>query len=362
MRNAIRYVFLVVLLCCLGIGASRPSAAQGLPPVREQRAPSLVFNPDPEIRDFMAVWSEDRGKNADLFAKRLFNSGLPHGGPEKAGSQVIRTEGKPEVDAHGPRVDPSIVYNDITKEYVVVYSQFVDEDEGWNLFAVRMSVAGFAVGRPRQIVGGIGDQQRPDVAIVDTGGESEGDMIVVYDDNTRDVDEIWALRLRSNGYPLGKPYLLVKEPNVNASDPTTNGNAVAWVDDRAGQNDIWSLNLRNGKPNGKARWLVGDDFADDFAPRYGSGGLIWNTYDATTGTDIRGAQVYQENNRARGPTFGVLVPVADQAWPDAATNADGQSVVLFSDNRSGRFNLYAIRIVNFRLIGHEFPVVLDKTP
>ena len=83
---------------------------------------------------------------------------------------------------------------------------------------------------------------------------------------------------------------------------------------------------------------------------------------ATTGTDIRGAQVYDENNRTRGPSFGVLVPVADQAWPDAATNADGQSVVLFSDNRSGRFNLYAIRIVNFRLIGHEFPVLLNKTP
>ena len=362
MRIAIRFITLLILLVCLGIGAARPSAAQTLPPVREQRAPSLVFNPHPEIQDFMAVWSEDRGKNADLFAKRLFNSGLPKGGPEKQGSQIIRTEGKPDADDHGPRVDPSIVYNSITEEHLVVYSQFVDEDEGWNLFAVRVSAAGFAVGRPREIVGGVGDQQRPDVALVNTGGQSEGDMLVVYDDNTRAVDEVWAIRMRSNGFPLGKPYVLVREPNVNASDPTTNGSAVSWVDDRAGQNDIWVQPLRNGKPLGMARFLVGDEFADDFAPRYGSGGLIWNTYDATTGTDIRGAQVYDENNRTRGPSFGVLVPVADQAWPDAATNADGQSVVLFSDNRSGRFNLYAIRIVNFRLIGHEFPVLLNKTP
>ena len=95
-----------------------------------------------------------RQKNAKLFAKRLFNSGLPKGGPEKQGSQIIRTEGKPDADDHGPRVDPSIVYNSITEEHLVVYSQFVDEDEGWNLFAVRVSAAGFAVGRPREIVGG----------------------------------------------------------------------------------------------------------------------------------------------------------------------------------------------------------------
>lgn len=361
MRNALRLLGLTAALAWMAGLSARPSVAQ-VPAVREQRAPSLVFNPHPEIRDFMAVWSEDRGKGADLFSKRLFNSGLPHGGPEKQGTQVVRTEGKPEVDQHGPRVDPSLLYNGVTEEYVAVYAEFVDEDEGWNLFAVRMSPAGFAIGRPRLIVGGVGDQQRPDVALVNTGGESEGEMIVVYDDNTRDVDEVWALRLRANTIPLGKPYALVQEANVNASDPTTNGSAVAWVDDRAGQSDIWVQPLRNGKPNGMARFLVGDDFADDFNPRYGSGGVIWNTYSATTGTDIRGAQVYDENNRTRGPSFGVLVPVADQAWPDAATNADGQSIVLFSDNRSGRFNLYGIRIVNFRLIGHEFPVVLDRRP
>lgn len=361
MRNALRLFSLTAALAGMAALAARPSVAQG-PSVREQRAPSLVFNPHPEIRDFMAVWSEDRGKGSDIFAKRLFHSGLPHGGPEKQGVQVVRTEGKPEADKHGPRVDPSLLYNNVTEEYIAIYAEFVDEEEGWNLFALRMSASGFAIGRPRQIVGGVGDQQRPDVALVNTGGESEGEMIVVYDDNTRDVDEVWAQRLRANTIPVGKPYELVTEANVNASDPTTNGSAVAWVDDRAGQSDIWVLPLRNGKPNGMARYLVGDDFADDFNPRYGSGGVIWNTYSATTGTDIRGAQVYDENNRTRGPSFGVLVPVADQAWPDAATNSDGQSIVLFSDNRSGRFNIYGIRIVNFRLIGHEFPVVLDRRP
>lgn len=185
----------------------------------------------------------------------------------------------------------------------------MDDDEGWNLFAVCMSPAGFAVGRPREIVGGVGDQQRPDVALVDTGGEADGEMIVVYDDNSRDVDEVWSLRVRSNGIPLGKPYALVKEPNVNASDPTTNGSAVAWVDDRAGQNDIWVQPLRNGKPLGKARFLVGDEFADHFALRYGSGARIPGTPMTPPPARTSAAPRYTTRTAAPVPTFGVLVPL-----------------------------------------------------
>ena len=80
-----------------------------------------------------------------------------------------------------------------------------------------------------------------------------------------------------------------------------------------------------------------------------------------SGADIRGAQIYA-NNTTRGPSVGILVPAADQSWPDGGVGTDGdksRSVVVFSDNRSGEYDLYAVRTTNFRLQGQEFPLMLD---
>lgn len=357
----IRSIVLAVILSGVGMLWQPAESRAQTPP--EQKMPAVAYNSNREIQSFQLVWVEDRGKGPDLYGKRLFNNGLPQGGPTKQGIQIIRPEIGNRSQDPGPRSDPSIEYNAQTEEYLLVYSEYTGEEEGWNIFSVRVSAAGYAIGRPREIVGGPGDQQRPDVAVLidanDRSNQNNRDYLVVYDDNTRDVDEIWALRLRNNNIPRAQPYLLAREPNANASDPTTNGSVVAWVDDRDGQTDIWTLRLRSGKPNGNPYRLAGDDFADDFAPRYGQGGLVWNTYDAATGTDIRGVQVYN-NNRTRGRAIGILVPVADQSWPDSAGGAGAQSITVYSDNRSGRYNLYAVRTSNFRRQGREFPVLLDR--
>ncbi len=364
MRNrGPRAILLIAGLLIAGIlaaASSQPAAAQLPPP--EQRNPAVAYNSHPEQQNFLVVWVEDRGRGPDIYGKRLFNNGLPMGGPSKGGIQVIRTEIGSRDEA-GPRADPALVYNPATEEYVMVFSEYTGREEGWNLFSVRISPAGYAIGRPREMVGGPGDQQRPDIDLIDQPNveAQRRNYLVVFDDNSRDVDEIWSVQLRSNNIALGQPDLLFSDPSFNASDPTTNGSSVAWVDDRDGQTDIWTIRLRNGLPNGEAYRLAGDGFADDYNPRYGQGGLVWNSYDAATGEDIVGVQVYP-NNRTRGSSIGILVPVADQAWPDSAGGSGASAIAVYADNRSGRFNLYGIRTSNFRRQGREFPIMLDLEP
>ncbi|MFN2114488.1 MAG: hypothetical protein ACK2T6_02165 [Anaerolineae bacterium] len=323
------------------------------PAARPQTKPAVAYNSSQGAEGFLVVWVEDVGDGSDIYAKRLFRgNGLPQGGPARGGWQVIRSSSFSGSRDRGPRDDPAIVYNSQQGEYVLVYSEYVGDEDGWDVFAVRVSSAGYSRTKPRLLGGGPGDQQHPDIATVTVSGRLE--YLVVWDDNAQDIDEVWAVRMHSNGIPRGAPYRLFAS-QYNATDPTTNGTAVAWVDDRGGDTDIWGLRLKNGLPNGTPYRLQGTD-NEDFNPRFGEGPLLWNSYNSLTGIDVHGAEVYN-NNTTRGPNVGILVPAADQSWPDAASG-----IMVFADNRSGDFDLYGIRLTNIRSRGREFPILTDYTP
>ncbi len=343
--------FITAVLVGLALWPGPVHAAPG--PAREQLMPAVAYNPHPQIQNFTVVWVEDRGAGPDIYAKRLFNNGLPQGGPATSGWQVIRDNSayQRNLPPPGPRSDPRLVYNGAREEFLMVFAEDGGGSDGWDVYGVRVNTAGYAVGKPRRIAGGPGDQRHPDVAVID-----DGQYLVVWDDNARDVDEVWAQRLQANAIQKGSPYVLVRQPS-NATDPTTNGDLVAWVDDVGGQQDIWAMRLKKELPNGAPYRAGGDGALDDFNPRYGAGGLVWNVYDPGTGNDIVGAAVY-DNGTSRGGSVGILVPAADQSWPDIANN-----VVVFSDNRSGEYDLYGVRLAggtNLRSRGREFPIVVDN--
>lgn len=352
-----------IVFAALGFVATSGPSAHAQSPVREQRTPAAAWMTNPAAANasealdtYFVAWIEDRGAGADVFGRQLFANGLPKGGPEKQGIQVIREtrSGPGSAEPPGERADPDLVWNATNLELVLVYSEFTGDPDGWDIFAVRLSPAGYSKGSPRKIVGGPGDQRRPDIALLSDGSGSSGDdFIVVYDDNTRDLDEVWAVRLRSNTIAKGAPMLLYAGETWNASDPTTNGSVVAWVDDRGADTDIFAIRMRNGLPNGTDYRLAGTE-DDDVNPNFGTGSLVWNTFDPATGDDIVGVQVYS-NARTRGPTLGIVVPAANQSWPVMANE-----LVIWSDDRIGNYDLYALRTVNVRRIGREFPIQVDK--
>lgn len=361
--HAFRAVLVAAVLGLVGASiGSAPAAAQS--GVRDQLTPALTWMTNPEARDptqtidaYLMVWAEDRGSGADLYGKRLFANGLSQGGPTQQGVAVIRDTGRLS-DPPGERSEPDMVYSPQRQEMLLVWSEFTGEPNGWDIFSVRLSTAGYSKSAPKALFEGPGDQRHPDVALIDDDNSAnDGDYMVVWDDNSRDLDEIWGRRVRANGIPKSDPYLIFAGESWNASDPTTSGSVVAWVDDRGdemgGDDDLWAIRLRNGLVSGNDYRIAGSA-DDDFNPNFGSGALVWNTYDAASGTDIQGTQVYA-NERTRGPTIGIVVPAADQSWPVIANG-----LLVFSDNRSGGFDIYAMRTVNIRSRGREFAVHLDR--
>ena len=330
-------------------GAEVMRAAAAIPAA--QSMPALVYDPHPEVLSYLLFWVEDRGGGGDIFAKRLHGNGLPQGGAAHRGWQVIAPRSGD--GSHGPRMDPAAAYNPAQEEFLLVYSESVDDRDGWDIYSLRISPAGYARGAPRKLAGGRGDQRRPDVALLGDASGS-GDYLVVYEDNSRDVDEVWAIRVQANGIARSKPYELVRGGS-DASDPTTSGGAVVWVDNRSGQRDLFLLRLRNGLPSGTATPVTGD-VLEEFNPRFGSDGLVWNVYQPLTGVDVMGVEII-ENSRSRGQG-AILVPAADQLCPDM-----DNGVVVFADNRTGDFDLYAIRAVvrgRARALGHDYEVLTDR--
>jgi hypothetical protein len=328
--------------------ASAPQVGAQTTPTFEQVTPTIAYNGG-DSRDFLLAWVEDRGGGSDIYGKRLFENGLPKGGPDRGGYQLVRDSSGRSDPRPGPRSSPDLVYNSLRAEFLLVFSEMASELDGWDVFAVRLSSAGYSRGNARLVAGGPGDQQHPDVAVIGP----DGDYIIAYDDNSRDIDEVWAVRVRSNGIPNGSPFPL-QQGAANASDPTTNGEVVAWVDDRNGDTDIYAVRIRtNGLPEGTDYRLAATD-DNDTNPNFGAGQLVWNVFDAATGLDIQGAQVYG-NGLVRGGQQGILVPAADQGWPSTANGG----LVVFSDNRTGEYDIYAVRLANGRSRGREFPLVRD---
>lgn len=350
---------LLALATAVLLSAPAPGVeAASSSPAREQRTPTVVFNGD--LDHYLAMWVEDRGMGSNIYAKRLFSNGLPQGGPARGGNGVISNSYPPT----GGRFDPAITYNPDVQEYYLVWSE-AEAGEGQNIMGLRVSSAGFGRGRPRTLVGGPGDQTHPAIAY----NPGEQTYMLVWEDNSRDIDDIWGLRVRSNGIPFGRPLTLVQGQS-NAQDPTVarrgDGFLVAWVDDRDGNSDIYGRRVNaNGLPIGGIQgqeYALAGSLADEFAPSLdpSSGTLVYNVYDPLTGLDVVGVQVYDSGTTRGSRTVGIVVPAADQANPATANNgARRETLVLYSDNRSGEFDLYAVRVRNSRPSGRDYPVLTD---
>lgn len=353
-RNWITAATLCAVLCMVLGARSANAAAQP----REQRSPAIAFNPDQD--HYLAIWCEDRGTGQDIYAKRLFSNGLPQGGAARKGWAVVGGSGA----SAGGRHDPALTYNPAYQEYFLVWSEAAGSS-GHDVFGVRVSSAGFARGTPRVLAGGPGDQTRPAIAY----NPVEQAYLLAWEDNARDIDDVWGMRIRANGIPYGSPLALVKGLS-NAQDPSVarrgDGFLVVWVDDRNGGSDIYGRRLNgNGLPIGGtqgAEYSLAQDLTDEFAPSLdpASGTLVYNVYDPLTGLDIIGLQVYDNGASRTGRQVGIAVPAADQADPAMANNSlRGEALVLYSDNRSGEFDLFGIRVRNSRPAGRDYTVMTD---
>lgn len=354
-------LFLMAAAALVTLLATRqPVRAAGA--ARDQITPAVVYNPDTD--EYLGIWAEDRGAGNDLYFKRLFPNGLPEGGPERGGSPLLR-DADPR-STHGARSAPAVAYNPAQQEFLVAWSELQDGADGSDVWIQRVASTGFARGSARRVAGGPGDQSDP--ALVYNGAREE--YLLVWSDNKRDLDDILGQKIRANGIPFGKAMVLV-QGQTNAQDPTIarrgdDGYTLAWVDDRTGKPTIYGRRINeNGFAIGGAMGMdyplsTGPD--DHTAPALdpANGTLVYNAYNARTGLDVVGLEVYDNGSTRGGRSIGISVPAADQADPAVAVNGRrGEVLVLYADNRPGQFDLYAIRVQNNRPKGKDYPVLLD---
>ena len=111
---------------CLALALCLAAAAPALAaprPARDQLMPTAAHNPLTEST--MLLWVEDRGGGPDIYAKRMFNNGLPKGGPDRGGWQVVRDDSafNRNSEPPGPREDPRLVYNSQREEFLLVFPE-----------------------------------------------------------------------------------------------------------------------------------------------------------------------------------------------------------------------------------------------
>jgi hypothetical protein len=322
--------------------------------------PTLSYHPN---RDEYLLIYNDVTRGSKLLAKSLFTNGLPKGGVNGATWEATRSRSSGfGIDERGMQTDPALYFNSERDEYFLVWAEKRDEVTGFDIYGQRMFSNGRPVGYQVVIYKASGDQQHPDVVF---GADN---YLVVWDDNVRDVDEIYGIRLNVAGNPVGGAFVVVSGES-NAQDPTVgpgerNSFQVAWVDDRNGNRDIYSKQVYitgipapGGRSQDRALVMAAEH---DFDPDITTGFLVWTQARLDSGLDIMGLRVYP-TGLVNGRPIGITARVADQRSPAAASNPQrGETLVVFSDNRSGDFDIFALRLVNDLPRGADYPVVSDR--
>lgn len=308
-----------------GPGLVTPAAAQVAP--RNQTEPDLVFVE--ERREFILVWTEDRGSGSRIYAKRLSANGLPRAGT-KAGSWEA-TRLAPGATP-GEQRWPAIIAG------LLVYSEKPPGAADYDLFAQRLFDNARPNGLPRRIVQEPGDQKYPDVvAISRTRGV---DYLVVWSEDTRDQGDVMGLRLdfalrRSRGpaFPIARGPGTAEDPAVERDPFDAEDLLVMFTDDRNGNRDIFGVRLADsGLPRGgpaAGPFPVIEAPEDDYAPHLLSSLdpssrrpesnllLAWTRDDVADGADVLGRRL-ERNGLPRGAAIKLAAGTGEQSWPAGA--------------------------------------------
>ncbi len=327
----------------------------------DQRDPTIVYNP---YRDeYILIWSEAHGnQGTDLYTKLLFTNGLPKGGFFGPSFRITREA--------GDDVDPAITYNPRRNEYMMVWSAYRDQTNGWDIYGQLIRTNGLPKGRPFEIYVGPGNQTHPAVAF---SGHREDFVAVWTDDRNPDTGrDIFGQTLFTSGLPHGSEAFPVHVAPGDQIDPVIAPNGdrllVLWTDDYPGDRDIrakllFTAGLPIGGPEGGDWGFAGgpgNQESPALAPT--TSVAIWQSdiNAAETGLDLFGVNLFP-NGLPRGRTSGITRVEANQSDPAIAYNPRrDEFIVVWTDDRNESEDIYAILVRQNGLPkGWDYAVVRD---
>jgi hypothetical protein len=284
------------------------------------------------------TWYDDRGGNYDIYAQRVNSTGVPQWAADGAAiSTAANSQYKPTLisDGLGGAI---ITWTDDRSGNYDIYAQRVNSSG-----AVQWTADGAAISTAA-------DSQNEPTLISDGSG---GAIITWYDNRSGNPD-IYAQRVNSSGAvqwtadgaaistASGEQY----EPCLISDG--SGGALITWFDYRSGDWDIYAQRVNSSgivqwTADGVAISVAADEQSYPQIVSDGSGGAIitWQDY-RDGGYDIY-AQRVNSSGAAQWPADGAAISTAsgDQKNPELVSDGSGGAIILWFDNRSGNYDIYA---------------------
>lgn len=284
-------------------------------------------------REYLVVWQRNLGGgNWGIFARRLSSTG------GLLGSEI-------PVDTAGVNWAAAVAYNSNADEYLIVYTYNPISSPDYDVYARRLSGAGTVM--PGYIpvdTAGPTKQSYPSVAYNSINNE----YLVVYqsEKSVGGAYEIRGRRVGAGGSPMGGSFVVAtggpsrRQPDV-AYNPARNQYLAVYAYDYSGtDHDIYGRRLSNSGGLLGSELIVWDVGRDDDGPALATGPdeylVAWHECSAgTTDCDIVGRRVSGN---------GTLAPVAfdiaasgtqNRFWPDVAYAPGRFYLVAWHVNDSG---------------------------
>jgi hypothetical protein len=302
---SVRHALLAVLIAPLL--ASEPLWAQGSPlgpefrvntyTTSDQRYPSVAVAG--VSGDFVVVWQSELqdGSSYGAFGQHYAASGVPLGAEFRANTYTTANQGHA-----GPAVavDPA-------GNYVVTWSSYGQDGDGFGVFAQRYSSAGAPLGPEFRVNTATASHQ----ALSSVATDASGNFVVVW--MTSFPENVWGQRYASSGTPLGGQF------PVNTSA-------------------------------GGFAPVVASDAAGDFV-------VAWQKNDNTTSLGVF-ARRFSASGSPLGGEFRVnTVSAGNQYYPDVAADAAGNFVVIWASADGSDTGVFAQRFASSGVaLGGEFRV------
>ena len=306
------------------------------------------------------TWHDARSFPRDIYAQHVLNTGnvdptwplngraLCTASGEQSGPQILS-------DGVGGAI---VTWLDSRSGTLDIYAQHVlstgQTNPGWPL-------------NGRAVCAATGHQLYPQLVSDGAGG-----AIVTWQDERSGTRDIYAQHVLSTGdvnptWPLNGRALCVAggdQSSPQIVSDAVGGAIVTWLDRRSGTFDIYAQNvLSSGEVNpawpldGRALSTAGGNQLNPQVVSDGAGGAIVAWDDARSGAyDIYAQHVLSTGEvTATWPLNGraVCTAVGDQLDPQIVSDGVGGAIVTWPDLRSGRYDIYAQRILGTISISND---------
>ncbi len=307
------------------------------------------------LGNFVIAWDDRRYDEGDIYVQRYSNTGAPSGL-----NLMVNDDG-----GTTSQTAPSLAMN---KPGYAVISWQDDRNIYYDIYAQRFSNTGTPSGANFKV----NDDAGTNIHFLPASAMcASGNFVITWYDNRNGNHDIYAQRHDFSGTPLGINFKVNDDPGTSIQTQPAIGIdssgsfVIAWTDYRDGNMDVYAQRYDpSGIPLG-TNFKVNDDLDTLYQnlpaiAMNGSGSFTVCWIDNRNGDLDIYAQRYDSSGLPLGSNFKVNADVgtSSQAYCAVAMDESGNSVIIWRDNRTNTYDIYAQKYdTSGNLVGSNYLVI-----